>query len=826
MIISIFIETCYMRPVYIILFTLFFALHASAQVYTITGTITDQEGKPVAFASIYEKNTTKGTSANTDGEYEFKLETGHHELVFKAIGYQQVNRTVVLDSAQTIDVKMVAESYQLKEVVVRGDGEDPAYEIIRSAIRKRKTYLTEVDSYSADVYIKGIQKLVDAPEKFLGRDVSKVLELDSNKLNGILYLSESESKFNFQKPDRIREVMVSSRISGRNNAFSFNKASDLIVNFYENLLRWNGLSNRGFVSPVADNALFYYRYKLLGTTVENGMMINKIQVIPRRESDPVFRGNLYIQENSWRIHNAKLYLTKRSGINFIDTLNISQQFFPVEKIWMPSAVNFSFNGNVLGFKFDGYFTGVYRNYNINPNFNDQFFTGEILRIDTGVNKKNADYWQKNRPVPLTEEEQVDYRRKDSIALRKESKPYLDSLEKANNKVKAVSLFITGYRYNNRFYKRSIAFDGILPSLFFNTVEGFGFKYGVTFRKDYEYRRTFSLRPEVRYGFVRKNLNASLTANYFYDPIKRANINVSVGSDIVDLNNLGSIPALGNSVNSLLFELNRKKFYLKQFATLSGTRELAKGLMVDADIEYAQRKGLQNVSNFTLFNTDSSYYSNNPFTREAETELFPANRSLSLNINAVYTFNQQYITRPDGRFYEPSKYPAIRAVYRKGIKSLFGSDVDYDFISAEVFEDRINLGLLGYSSFSVSAGKFLNRKRLFYTDYKHFRGNQGRTFNPALRNFHFLDYYLNSTNRQYVEAHGEHNFSGFLFNKVPLLRRAKLEEIIGVSYLTNSNIKQYAEFYFGIQRFIFRVDYAISLNKGNVIHQGIKFYYGF
>lgn len=805
---------------------LFNAIVAEAQTFTISGTISTGQGRPVAFASVYEENTTKGTSANTDGKYQLTLPAGRHQLIFRAIGYRQQQQTIDVQANDTLDVQLQEEAYQLQDVVVRPGAEDPAYAIIRNAIQKRKVFLNETDSYSADVYIKGVQKLVDAPEKFLGRDVAKVLELDSNSRSGILYLSESESKFYFRQPDKIREVMVSSRISGRNNAFSFNKASDLIVNFYQNLLQWEGLSNRGFVSPIADNALFYYRYKLLGTSVENGITVNKIGVTPRRASDPVFKGNIYIQEGTWRIHNAELYLTKQSGINFIDTLNISQQFFPVGQVWMPSSVNFSFNGKVLGFTFDGYFTGVYRNYNIEPNFEDDFFTGEILRVDTGVNKKNAAYWEQNRPVPLTAEERVDYLKKDSIARRKESKAYLDSLEKANNEFKISGLLLTGYRYNKRYEKRSVAFDAILPSFHYNTVEGFGIHYGVTLRQDYEYRKTFSLRPQIRYGFARKNLNASLTANYFYDPVKRANIGFSIGSDITDLNNLGSVSVLGNTINSLLFEINRKKFYLKQFATATTSREIARGLMVNAEIEYAQRRSLNNVTDFKFFNTDSAFSSNNPFAPVGDTLLFPANRAFKLSVSARYTFDQRYITRPDGRFYEPSKYPALEVTYRKGIKSLFGSDADYDFLALEVSQDRIRLGLLGYSSFSVSAGRFIRSKQLYYVDYKHFRGNQGTTFNPALRNFHFLDFYLNSTGNKYLEAHAEHNFSGFLFNKIPLVRKAKLEEIAGASYLSNPNIKQYTEIYFGLQRFVFRIDYALAFNRGNVLHQGIKLYYGF
>jgi hypothetical protein len=254
--------------------------------------------------------------------------------------------------------------------------------------------------------------------------MGKEIGLDSNR-SGIIYLSESESKLSFIQPDNFREEMISSKVSGSNRAFSFNRASDMKVNFYENLQNWEGLSNRPIISPLADNGLFYYQYKYLGSAIENGEAVNKIQVIPRRKSDPVFRGYIYILENSWRIHSVDLFLTKEANINFVDTLKINQQFIPVgNKNWMPASVKFDFTGGVFGFRFGGYFMAIYKNYDLNPALNRKDFA-EVLLITKGVNKKDSSYWAQARPIPLTLEEKADYRKKDTLAAKRESKPYLD-----------------------------------------------------------------------------------------------------------------------------------------------------------------------------------------------------------------------------------------------------------------------------------------------------------------------------------------------------------------------------------------------------------------
>lgn len=288
-----------MRLISFVLLYLCCSSFINAQSIEVKGLIKDDKGIAVPFASVYEKGTTRGTSANSEGEYQLKLSAGQHTLIFKAIGFSQESRQIDLKSNQTLNVVLKPSIYELKDIIVKADAEDPAYEVIRNAIRKRKRHLTEVEQYTADVYIKGMQKLLSAPKKFLGKDINEIgkqIGLDSNR-RGILYLSESESKISFIQPDKLREEMISSKVSGSNRSFSFNRASDVKINFYENLLSLEDLSNRPFISPISDNALFYYKYKLLGTSIENGEMVNKIEIIPRRAADPVFRGSFIF----WRI---------------------------------------------------------------------------------------------------------------------------------------------------------------------------------------------------------------------------------------------------------------------------------------------------------------------------------------------------------------------------------------------------------------------------------------------------------------------------------------------------------------------------------------------
>jgi len=798
-------------------------LKTLAQTVTVSGAITDEKGSIVPFASVYIRNTTKGTSANGEGKYTLQLSPGNYEVLFKAIGYKQESRKIEAKANVVADVVMHAEAYQLKAVNI--GGEDPAYGIIRKAIKKRDYYLKQVNAYSCEVYIKGMQKLLAAPKKFMGRDFqarAKELGLDSNR-TGIVYLSESQSKYTFEKPDKVHEEMISSKVSGSNRAFSFNRASDMEVNFYHSFENWPELSNRPFISPIANNAMLYYRYELMGTTVENGETINKIKVIPRRDYDAAFSGYIYIIEDSWRIYSLDLYVTKKSNLNFIDTLKINQQFLPISKdVWMPSSVRFDFNGGVFGFKFGGYFISIYKDYEVDPTVDNKLFN-EVLRITKGVNKKDSAYWASERPIPLTKEETTDYKKKEVLAAKRESKPYLDSLDKRANKFKLFNLLLgSGYNHRNRYDKEYFHLSSVLGATNFNTVEGFVLDYDATYTKQIDSlnNKYLFLRGKVRYGFANEKVHGSVTGNI---PMNTFNLGFNIGSDVLDINNQVPFGKNDNMEYSLFSRWNYEKFYDKQFAQVWLSRRIVGGWGANIGVEASNRQWLNNTSNYSFYYVNERQYtSNNPFDPYGNSQLFANSKAFKLQFITSYDFSNRYATYPNGKYYYPSKYPRITIGYTKGIKGLFGSDVDYDQLTANVAKADIPMGLYGYTSFFVGAGKFLNTNSIYYTDYKQFNGNAIQQYNPAANKFLLLDPYKYSTADQYFEGHLEHNFSGFILNKLPVIRKAKLQEIVDFNYLATPALKAYSELGVGVEFIGIRAMYGWSWdNMGRQTH-GFRF----
>lgn len=786
-----------------------------AQEFTLSGKITDGTGNAVPFATVYVKGTTKGTSANSEGGYTLNLKAGAYDVQYRAMGYSQQSRRIDLQASQTVNIVLKAEDYQLKEVAIRAGAEDPAYAIIRKAIKKRKTYLNEVNAYTCEVYIKGLQKLLAAPKKFLGFDVQKATReagLDSNR-TGIIYLSESQSKYSFMRPDKVHEEMISSKFSGSNKAFSFNRASDLQVNFYENLQTWEGLSNRPLISPIADNALSYYKYKYAGTTIENGETINKIQVIPRSDYDPCFSGYIYILDDSWRMQGLNLYITKKSNINFVDTLKVNEQFFPVGgNAWMPASLKFEFTGGFFGFKFGGYFISLYKDYDIDPKLDKAQFT-EVLRITKGVNKKDSTYWEQQRPIPLTDEEKTDYQKKAVLAAKRESKPYLDSLDRENNQFSVGKFLLGGYRHRNRYDHEYYNFNSLLSSVSYNTVEGLALGYGGSFTKqiDSVNNRYLNIYGKVSYGFSNKLFNATGGITL---PVGSATLSLSGGSDVVDLNNREPITSFMNTAYTLLNRQNFEKLYEKQYAAATLSKRIYGGWQASVGAEWANRRYLSNTTDYSFFHPKGhEFTSNNPLSPAADVPLFPENQSFKLSVRTTYDFSNRYETYPTGKRYIPSKYPTIGVSFTKAVKNVFGSDADYNLISADISKTDIPMGYYGKTSFYIGTGKFFDTKSIYYTDYRHFSGNQVLFYRSGINKFLLLDYYRFSTGDKYLEGHLEHNFSGLITNMIPVIRKLKLQEIINVNYLSTPTLKNYTELGVGFQTNLgLRVMYGTSFNN--------------
>ena len=860
-----------------------------AQAGTIRGTVSGTNKEGLAFANVAVRGAATSTGANEQGQYQLRLPAGTYELVFQYVGYRPHIEPVRVpggDSVITVNVALQAEAYNLGEVLVKSTDRDPAYAIIQQAQQWRPYHKREVASYRARIYIKALGRINDTPAKIMG-----LFKLGPDIKKGIFYLSETLSDFSFTQPNIVKERMISSRVSGDSRGLSFNRASaGRNLNFYENLIK-PPFSERGYVSPIAGNAMLFYKYELVGSTPQGGVTVHKIRVLPRRRTDPVFAGFIYIVDGSWRIHSVDLSLDKDAQLDYVDELHLAQQYAPAPgnpNVWLIQSQQVRANLSGLGFKGSGYVTAVLSNYAaVVPTYatppvatappvvaegkaeapigqetaaqirkrkpdlrglsaqvrkqvkragrdslrTDPFAQmprGQVQLIEKGVNERDSAYWDQVRPVPLTDEEKKDYHLKDSTEVIRRSRPYQDSMDRKRNQFEPASLLLGGYTHLNSFRQRSVSVPPLPQIVQYNTVEGVALNVRATFRQNTDDRRFFTITPTLRYGFSSTQLNPSLEAYWQLHPVKRQQIGLLAGRTIENFDKNSQLTPLINSVYTLLANRNYAKLYRRDGVELSYLSEPLNGLNLSVSAAYFDRHQLYNTTDRLLRDVPGRAFTPNlPVSDELAATDFGRSRVLTVGLSADYRPGQRYLIRPDGKLNLGSKWPTFNVQGRLAVPHVLGADVRYLLLQAGV-RDNISLGLLGNSNFRVSVGGFVGKQEgMTFIDYRHFSGNQ-TILAGSFSNFQLLDYYRFSTNNTYLEAHYDHHFNGFFFDKVPLLRKLKWQEVASLNYLTTAQAGHYLELGAGIEHIfkLVRVDVYSALQSGQRLGTGLRVGVGF
>ncbi len=797
----------------------------------VRGKVTDMKGEPLPFVSIYVQGTTNGTTSNLEGGYSLVLGKGNYQVVFQSIGYKQHAETVEMKGEPIkLNVQLSEETIELTGVEIKANAEDPAYPIIRKAIEKRDYYRKQVESYTCEVYIKGNVKVLESPKQLLGKDIG---DLDGNldtTGQGIVYLSESVSKLYFKQPDKQKEIMESSKVSGNNQGFSYNSAQDFNVDLYKNYSEFG----RNVISPIADIAMNHYKYRLEGAFVdEGGRLVNKIAVLPKNFADPVYRGFIYIVSDSWNIQSADLFTTGLSAqIPLFDTLSVRQNFVPVDKpdVWRMFSQTFSIHGGFFGFKFGGSFTAIYRNYDLDAKLPDKFFTNEIMKVNEGANVKDSAYWNETRPVPLTVEESVDYIKKDSIRVLRESKPFMDSIDHKENKPEWGDLLF-GYTWQNSWKRHSITLETPINSFQYNLVQGVKLSLGLSYTKylDKKKGKMVMAGGRASYGLADEKARGSGDFTWRFNPKNYSQLKLSGGNEVLQFNELEPIITLYNTYFTLVSRRNYARFYQKKYAKAEFQQEIVNGILGYFVAQWSDRSPLENRTDYSLFyKKKREFQSNLPISQVLTEAALAQSQAIVLGISFRLRPGQKYMDYPDRKIVVGSEFPDLWLHYRKGMAA-FGSDVNYDRISVALSKSDIKLGIAGVMRFRFEAGSFVNNKQIFFQDYRHFLGNETHFGNKDyyLYSFKMLPYYAHSTRRSWYEVHWEHDFKGLMTDKIPGLKKMGWNLVAGANLLYTPESKDYAEFSLGFDGLgfgrLFRVDAVTSFHQGK--YQGVGYVVG-
>jgi hypothetical protein len=790
----------------------------------VTGTITDSLGKPVPYASVFIKGTSRGTNANNEGKYFLDIEPGKYTLVCQSVNYKKEEKLVVCVGADiVVDFKLTLQEVILAPVIIY-NGEDPAYEIIRNTIKKRTYHQDQLNKFQCEVYTKGQLRVRSYPKKFLGRKIN--FEDGDTSKQKMLYLSETISLYSVNKPGKERVEVISSKVSGQSDGYGLSAPG--FFSFYDNnIFIGNNLNPRGFISPISDNALNYYKFKYEGEFYEDGRQINKIRVTPKRKFEPLFSGYINIVENDWRIHSVELLLTKESQMELIDSLRIEQLYRPVKSdVWAIGSQVIYPSAKIFGFDAYGSFINIYSNFDIDPKFDKKYFSPTVLKFLDSANKKDAAYWETARPIPLMADEEFDYRRKDSLEMVKNDPRYIDSLDKIRNKANLFGMLLFEQTFFAESKRTSFTVRPLTEQFSFNPAEGFVINTGATWTKRLDSSllggRSITVAPNLRYGFTNRHFNAHLTVIYKYGKRNASSISISGGKRIFQFNNNSPIGPRGNTLSSLLGENNRMKIYEAWYFRGSYNKGIGHGFSWTAAFQYQDRKPLENRTSYTWFDKKDREYTPN-YPNELVSRNIDRHQSFVGLLGISWQPGTKYMELPDRKINLGSKYPIFSLQYTRSFPNILGSDADFSKWKFTV-KDDLNLKLLGRFSYRVSVGGFFDTIKVQIPDYQHFNGNLSTFATEFLNSFQLLPLYrFSNTSKFYSLAHIEYNLNGFLTNKIPGIRKLNLYMVVGANGFYIDRNTNYYEVFVGLDNIFkqFRVDFVHGFLDGQTYKSAFR-----
>lgn len=830
----------------------------------IKGTVRGDDGSPLAFATIYVKQTGSGTTTNDEAYYELQLSPGKYDLIYQYLGYEtQVHQVEVGNEFITLNITLKTQVTVLRTIEVKAGKEDPAYSIMRKAISKSKFHLNQLDSFSMQVYIKGTGKMTKIP--FFARKEMLEDGIDTSRV----FVSESISEIFYKRPNYFKEKVIAVYVKGDDNSTSPN--SYITNSFYQPDIM-------GIVSPLSPSAFSYYKFEYHGSFRDRDYEISRIKVIPRARGENVFEGFIYIVEDWWSLHSTDLKTTKL-GIDIF----INQIYAPIEdKAWMPVSHKFIVDGSFFGFGFLYNYVASVSDYKIylNPDLDvklevidektekeavkeikakkpdeklmsieERLSSGEEVTrkdlrkmineyekqalkqskepeiistrwysIDSLARKKDSTYWERIRPIPLSSLEERGYAQMDSIAEVEKRKQEGDSIKTKSKKGFQWYDILMGDNF--RLGKKTwLYIESPLSTFMYNTVEGYNFDYKIRLSTSITDKNkkthTIQISPVARYAFSRQMLTGYGKLNYRYN---RQTWNVSAGRYIRQFNDAEPIHPLVNSFMSAFFYQNYMKLYERDFIDLDYSRRVFKNKWsLKTSISHSTRRELFNTSLNPWFNNDvkEKFTANAPVNTSLLDTSFPSHQALITHINLAGRPWQKYRMRNGARQAVSGSSPLLTFNYRKGIKGLADSDVDFDLIEAG-FKHTFKFGIR-YVDFAFKAGTFLNNNSLYFMDYAHHLGNLTPfvTTDPV-GSFRMLDYYLYSTDQHYLSTSVHYQFRRFLVTQTPKLRFMGMKENIFVNYLAAPQSRHYTELGYsldGILRF-FRFELVSSFQEAN------------
>jgi hypothetical protein len=755
------------------------AIFSFGQLYKISGTILDNRKVPLPLASVEIKELRRGAISKDDGSFRFFVERGKYDLVVSMIGYKTRVLTVYVndkDIEENLELETDDESH-LEEVVLKVKMRDRAEEIIRNVVRHKETILDAIGSYSYAAYIKAFQmdsiltkkkpenendSLVK--ENYAGMSLTEVsLKVDRND-NGQL----KEEKLGIIKRGGTERLFYLSALEG-----------DFYI--YNNLINAPPISKIPFVSPLSYSGLVAYKFKTISIDRTIKPKVYTISITPRLLSNATIEGEIKIQDSTWAVFSTNFRLPPAHMPEF-DYMEVKQQYDSVGvNARMITRQQFTYYTKTKKGKLYGETIVAYSNYELKKNFKKGYFGNEVSSTSEEAYQKDSTFWKSVRLEPLSKQQELYTRYQDSVYRYMRSEAYLDSIDKVLNKITWKKMLIFGQIFNDHKKERMWILPPITSIIQPVSFGGARLRLAGAYRKTFPSRKNLALEADVSYGFRNHDVNGTIGIKRMYNPFNKGMFSIRAGRNFEFI----------YQGDAWVNVLKRSNIYLNNAIEIEHGLDLFSGFRLLNSFEVALRRS---VRDYKVGNNADSVFG---IPNEPPVDFDPYNATYN-QVKLYYTPRLRYIREPKEKIYIGSKWPTFYVIWRKGVPKLFRSKIDFDYLEFGL-EHHINLGVAGQTNYIIKSGDFTNTRDLRIIDYKFMRQGDPLFFQNPNKTFQALDSTFPVFDRFY-QGNLVHEFNGFLINRIPFMKKLKIQEVAGGGFLiTKDRSLRYLEFFTGIER---------------------------
>ncbi len=723
---------------------------------------------PLQNVSITVKNSAKGGLTDSAGRFSIFVDNGDMAINFSITGYRTV--TIMLSDEPNQEFAIVlSKSYTtLEEVFVNArkgkyrNKNNPAVDLIRQVIANKSINGPKADPYSSFKEYEKIQMFTDSSwlkitNNFLLKKFQFFLKnADTTVVPGkplhSIYLQEIVSDNYFRDhPESQKKIIIAKKTVDYGEFIDMRGIQGALhylftnINIYDNNI---SAFTMQFVSPISDIAPAFYMYFIRDTVFENGSRTVNLYFTPRNPEDLLFRGTLSISiDRNYAVSRVELGFGRHANINYVRNFHLDQHlergagdhYHLAASDMIASFSPFPNSAEVYGER------KIFITAFSDTVLPDHLFNGPALDSLPISSHQTSFYWSENRPVPLSPSQAKTYSNADSLVKLRSYKTLMD----------LTTLYFVGYKSAGKF-----DIGPIRTFYSFNSVEGQRLQFGG--RTNIKLSNRFFFDGYLGYGFRDERFKYKLTGSYSLNKrsIYSYPFNYLQASYLHDLKNPGQedVFSSGNTFLSSFSRGYNSNWLYSDIFRLSYVHEFGNHYSYILGTKYWRQQPAG-----TLF------YVKEPYPQQLDTvqEITTGEFFVTLR----WAPGEQFFENKVSRRNIVNKYPIITFQYSKGIEGLYGGEYNYDAFHLNISK-RVFVSPFGFSDVRLDAGYLFGTLPFPLL-----------IIPPANRSYFYSGGSYNLMNvEEFVVDHFaglniDHHFNGFFFNKIPLLKKLRLREVI-------------------------------------------------